>query len=198
MTINDETLGDGELYLEQMYDNIGFGYDKKFGNTAMVVIDMYTREVIIVGFGEAEAYLNSDRIHLMINKMTPFLSDGDYNTALTKFIKLSSQYMKINPSLNPDNLFLKLWFQAIISFVIGLVVVAIMAFQSGGKITVNEETYLDHNDSKILAKQDDYIRTTLTKVQKPKPTNTGSGSGGGLGGGTSSGGHSHSSGRGSF
>lgn len=198
VTINDDTIVDSEVFLEDMYDTIGFGYNEKFGSASMIAVNMYTRKVNIIGFKDAETHINNDRINLIIKKITPSLTAGDYDFAFTKFIKLSSKYMNINASLNPDNLFFKLWFQLLISLTVGLVIVGTMAIQSGGKVTVNDGTYLNHKDSKVLAKKDDYIRTTVTRVQKPKPNNNGGGSSGGSSGGMSSGGHSHSSGSGSF
>lgn len=195
VTINDSDAGDCDIYLENMYDSIGFGYDKTKGDTAMIIVDMYTREVSIQGYGKAETYISSSRGDIIRGKITSDLTNGNYYDAFSKYIKLSSKYMKINPNFSPNNVLFQWWFQVLIPLLIGLITVSIMAFQSGGKITTNNSTYLDHNNANIKARRDDYIRTTITKVPKPKSDDNNNSGGGG---GTSSGGSSHSTSRGSF
>lgn len=93
------------------------------------------------------------------------------------------------------------WVQLLISLIIGATVVAIMAYNSGGKMTAGSSNYLDHSRSGLIGRRDDYIRTTVTKVRRPKNdsnTRSGHSRGGfnssGFRGGVSSGGRSHSSG----
>jgi uncharacterized protein len=93
-----------------------------------------------------------------------------------------------------------LWFQLLVSLTIGGIVVGVMAFNSGGRMTTVSNTYMDQNHSGLIGRRDDYLRTTVTKVRKPTNNNQGNGgfNAGGFRGGTSSGGHSHSSSRGKF
>lgn len=93
------------------------------------------------------------------------------------------------------------WFQLIISVIIGAAVVAVMAYSSGGKMTTGSSNYIDQGHSGLIGRRDDYIRTTVTRVRKPKDNNSnigGHAKGGfnssGFRGGVSSGGRSHSSG----
>ncbi|MNC75575.1 hypothetical protein D3C75_1271320 [compost metagenome] len=74
--------------------------------------------------------------------------------------------------------------------VIGGIVVGIMAYNSGGRVTVNRATYEDSGASSVVDRGDRYIRTTVTKTKIEKNNNNGGGGGGG--GGTTRGGHSHS------
>ncbi|WP_312369294.1 TPM domain-containing protein [Lachnoclostridium sp.] len=98
-----------------------------------------------------------------------------------------------------ENVLYKTWFQLLAAIIIGVITVAIMASRSGGRVTINNHTYLNEGNSGIVARRDDYISTSVTKVKRPEPnhtTNTSS-SGGGRssgGGGVSSGGRSHSGG----
>ena len=89
------------------------------------------------------------------------------------------------------------WFQIIASLTIAGIAVSVMAYNSGGRITVNEGTYRDFSNSRVIERNDNYIRTSVTKRRKPSDDNQNSGGSGG-GGGVSSGGHSHSGSRGSF
>ncbi len=93
-----------------------------------------------------------------------------------------------------------LWFQIVVSLVIAGIIVGAMAYNSGGRVTVSQGTYMDFSNSKVINRRDNYLRTSVTKTRKPSNNNksSGGGFGGGGGGGTTSGGHSHSGSRGSF
>ena len=84
-----------------------------------------------------------------------------------------------------------------ISMGVGIIVVVIMAFNSSGKVTTSDRTYLDSSTSRVIAHHDTYIRTSTTKVRKPTSSSSGGGRSSG-GGGRSSGGRSHSGGGRSF
>ncbi|WP_409271876.1 TPM domain-containing protein [Neobacillus sp. SCS-31] len=95
-------------------------------------------------------------------------------------------------------IFFRWWFQLIVSLIIAGVVVMIMAYGAGGRVTVNARTYMDSHRSKVVNQYDNFVRQTVTKQRKPS-TNTNSGiGGGGGGGGVTRGGHSHSGSRGKF
>ena len=95
-----------------------------------------------------------------------------------------------------------LWLQLLIAMAIGAISVAIIAYNSGGRMTANGNNYIDPNHSGLIGRRDDYIRTTVTRIRKPQNNNTGNGGGGfnagGFRGGMSGGGRSHSSGGGKF
>lgn len=181
---------------EDFYDEMGLGYDKAFGNAVILTLDMNNRDVYLAGFYKAEKYLDDGRLDKIRNKITPDLSSGDYKLGFKKYIKTSYKYMGFEPGVNPDNILFNIWFQLGAAIAIGGIVVGIMAYRSGGRVTVNRRTYEDANSSGIVDRQDRYIRTTVTKTKIPK-NNGGGGSGGG-GGGVTRGGHSHSGSRGKF
>lgn len=100
------------------------------------------------------------------------------------------------------NLITNVWFQLLVAVIIGAVTVSIMAYRSGGRMTAGSSNYIQQNDSGLIGRRDDYVRTQVTRVRKPKnDTNSHGGGGfnaGGFRGGTSGGGRSHSSGGGKF
>ena len=102
--------------------------------------------------------------------------------------------MGFKPGVNPDNILFNIWFQLGGALVIGGIVVGLMAYRSGGRVTVNSHTYEDASTSGIVDRQDQYIRTTVTKRKIEKSSGSSSGGGGGITGG----GHSHSGSRGKF
>lgn len=215
-------------YLEDFYDETGLGYEKEFGTAALILIDMDSgnRGVEIQGYGDAEYYINNDRTEYILDDIAPMLNDGDYYDAMIEYCKEVAYYMKEEKGVNTspvtgaegsgnyygessysgpsdyygqeESIFFNTLFQLGLAIVIGAIAVAIMAIQSGGKVTVNKYTYMDEQSSRILARQDNYIRTTTTRVRKPQNNSNSGGGRSSGGGGISSGGHSHSGGGRSF
>ncbi|MEW4371001.1 TPM domain-containing protein [Paenibacillus kandeliae] len=193
-TNNDDNLDVVKL-TENLYDNKAFGYNQRYGSAAILTLDMRNRDIYLAGFGEAEQLLDDSRMDKIRNYITPDLSNGNYTAAFEKYIQRSYEYMGYRTGVNPDNLLFKFWFQAALALLIGIIVVWIMAYRSGGRVTVDRATYEDTSASSLLDHYDRYINTTVTKQKIEKSSSS---SGGGGGGGTSSGGHSHSGSRGSF
>lgn len=180
--------------VEDFYDKQGPGYDKAHGNAVILTLDMNNRDVYIAGFGKDEEYLDDSRATKVREKITPYLSDGDYKGGFEKFIKETNRYLGFKPGVNPDNPLFNIWVQLGGALVIGALVVGVMVFRSGGRVTVDGDTYEDVGRSGVLEHEDRYIRTTVTKRKIEKNNDNSSGGGGG----TSDGGYSHSGSRGSF
>lgn len=193
----DEGFTQAELkrYVQDMYDEQGYGFDKKHGNTALLALDENSREVYIAGFYKAEKYLNNKRVELVLDEMMGALRSDNFYRAFDTFILTSSEYMQFSSWVNPESILLKSSFQFIVALILAGAIVGTMAYNSSGKVTTNLNTYLDTQRTKVLQKRDRYIRTTVTKTRKPKNNSS---SGGGGGGGRTSGGHSHSGGGRSF
>ncbi len=215
-------------YLEDFYDENSLGYENEFGTAALILVDMDSgnRGVEIQGYGDAEYYINNDRTEYILDDIAPMLNDGDYYDAMIEYCKEVAYYMNEEKGVNtspatgtegssnyygesaysgPSNyygqeksIFFNTFFQLIIAIGIGAIAVAVMAIQSGGKVTVNKYTYMDEQSSRILAREDNYVRTTTTRVRKPTDNSGSSGGRSSGGGGISSGGHSHSGGGRSF
>lgn len=199
LTSRDADGKDIERYMSDFYDKMGFGYDKAHGNTVILTLDMLERDVYVSGFGKGEVYLDNDRCRLVIEKITPDLSKGNYYIAFSSYIKTSSKYMRYNPRANPASPIFNTWFQLIASLIVAGIGVATMAYRSGGLMTANGHTYSDPKNARILNRTDTYIRTTTTKTRKPSSSSSGSsGRSGGSGGGVSAGGRSYSGSRGKF
>ncbi|AXI08860.1 hypothetical protein CUC15_08005 [Oceanobacillus zhaokaii] len=191
LTTNDTEDKDIVPYMQDFYDAQALGYDKPHGNTAILTLDMKSRDVYLAGFYKAEEYLSDSRLNQIRNKIMPDLSNGNYYDAFTTFMETSAYYMGISPWINPELFVFKLWFQILAPIALAAIIVGLMAFNSGGRVTVNERTYL--NTAQVNRRKDRYIRTAVTKTRKPS-NNKSSGGGGGRTGG----GHSHSGSRGSF
>lgn len=182
-------------YMEDFYDEQALGYDQPHGNTALLIMDMQERDVYLAGFKKAEQYLDSGRLEMIRNKITPGLSDGEYFHAFASFIETAHNYMGYKPGVNPENILFKWWFQLALSLVLAGVIVFLMAYHSGGRITVGSESYIDKKRSAVTKRHDQFVRKTLTRIKKPSNP---SGGGGGGGGGRTGGGHSYSGSGGKF
>ncbi|MGB4661739.1 MAG: TPM domain-containing protein [Mobilitalea sp.] len=217
-----------EQYIEDFHDQ------QNMINVVYICLDMATRDVFMEGYGTAENYIHSKRIAVIIDEITPSLSNGDYYDAFVTYIERSAAYMSDDSELNydtdysvndaqssdpnadyysetlpsdynqgnvSDSILASPLVQFLIALAIGASAVAIMAFSTGGKMSTGSNTYMDPNNSGLIGRQDNYIRTQVTRIRKPENNNTGHGGGfnaGGFGGGVSSGGSSHSSGGGKF
>ncbi|MFS0724599.1 TPM domain-containing protein [Paenibacillus sp. 1P07SE] len=163
-------------------------------NAAVLTMDMRYRDIHLAGFGLAEDYLTNERLNKIRRGITSDLSAGYYADAFREFIEESHRYMGYDPNFNPDNILFKLWFQLAVSLALGGIVVVVLVYRSGGRVTINRQTYEDGANSGVLAHRDTYLRTTTTKTKIPRNT----GGGGGGGGGRTGGGRSYSGSRGKF
>lgn len=230
----DDLSGKSRLeYLEDCYDEYGFGYEQEYGTAVLLLLNMDPddRGIEIQGYGDAENYIHNDRIEHILDDVVPLLQDKEYYKAMETYMKQVAYYMNEEKGVNTspvvgekgsgnyhgeasvdgpsnyygekeENILNNVLVQLGIAVVIGVIAVGIMAYHSSGRVTVTGRTYLDEQNSRVLASRDDYIRTTTTRVRKPSNDNNNSGGGGGIrssgGGGVSSGGNSHSGGGRSF
>lgn len=171
-------------YMGDFYDEQGLGYDKQHGNTVILSLDMLNRDVYLAGFGKAETYLDDGRLTKIREHITPSLSNGDYYSAFKQYIEESHYYIQFEPGFNPDNILFKLWFQLLVALGVAGLVVGIMVATRGGRVTVDSNTYADHEHSGVTRSKDQYITTHITKIKKPSNNNKGGG-GGFTGGGRS-------------
>lgn len=222
LTHEDSNAPYAERYIEE------FEMQFPVGDRVYALIDMNERIIFMAGYGLAETYIHSKRIDVILDEMYPFVADGEYYDAFAISIKRSAEYMKDDSELNYDHdysantpqsndpggaYYDETWptvedntakflrnplVQLIAAIIIGAISVAIMAYNSGGKMTTGASTYMDPNHSGLIGRRDNYIRTSVTRVRKPETNNTGGRSSGGFnsGGfrGGSFGGRSHSSG----
>ncbi|MDD6208545.1 MAG: TPM domain-containing protein [Clostridiales bacterium] len=201
-------LGNIESYTENLSERFYDEVAKADGNEDAVILtivieyDSFTigkkvdpddhtdRYADVSGQGYGKERLDDNRAQMVFNKIKPQLSRDDYEQAAEKMMQVSYQYMKFRPGIDPSLFIFRLWFQILLALIVGGVVVGMMVYHSGGKITVNDRTYLDTSTSRILARRDTYLRTTVTKTKKESSSSGGGGGGhSGGGGGSHGGGH---------
>ncbi len=185
LTTNDTQGKHIKDYMSDFVDHNEVGYESAAGSTAIIALDMINRDVYLAGFDKAKTYLDYERLEKIRNKVTPALSEGNYEQAFKQFIEQAHYYSGYEPGFNPDNLLYKFWFQLLISLGVAVIAVGIMVANRGGRITVDNNTYIDSDNSGVTNARDSYITTHISKVKKPSNNNKGGGGGGVSGGGRS-------------
>jgi uncharacterized protein len=161
-------------------------------NAVLLTIDIGSREVYLAGFGAAETSLDNERVQMVLDRIMPYMSAGDYGGAFRETVITSSRYMEYRPGVNPENIFLQTWFQAAVSLLLGGVVVGSMLYNAGGRVTTTARTYFDGDNTRIRSQRDQFRNKTVSRRRIPKSNNSGGGFGGG--GGMTGGGSSYSGG----
>lgn len=177
----------------------------------LINMDSNNRGYEIQGYGSAEFAVSDSRIEDILDEMYGDMAAGNYTNAINTYVQevyyactsFDYQDYEENPddyvphgATNYNSGMYNPLMQLACSAGIALIIVILMVSSSGGKVTVNQSTYLDKSDSRLLARYDHYIRTSTSKRRKPSDSG---GSGGRRGGGgVSSGGRSHSGGGRSF
>lgn len=214
-----------KYFLEDYFDNNNCGYgDTKDCVLMVICMDPNNRGIHLQGYGQAEYNIDDNRCDAIYQSIRSDMSNGNYVDAFELFITEVDKYWNMEPETDythteednkkydrensqflseneksDQNLILKIGIFFVVSVSIGGIIVGVMCIQSGGKVTTNQHTYLDHTHSRIISQYDRYTHTHTTKHAKPKPPDSdNSSSSFSGGGGTSSGGSSHSGGGGSF
>ncbi len=177
-------------YMKNFADERAVGYGSEpNGSAAIIGLEMLERDVQMMGFEKAEEYINDDRFSQIYNDIKPTLAEGNYYEAFEQFILTADEYMQSLPESN--NILHKWWFQVGAALLLAVIVVGSMVYNSGGRVTVNSQTYLNQNNTRINSKKDTFVNQTVTKVRKPSNNNS-------SGGGVTGGGRSFSGGGGKF
>ena len=167
-----------EKIFDQMEDDLRAG---NYYDAFVTYIDMAT------SYMNDDSEINTDHNYSYDSSSDPnYSSDYDYDSYYEDPDGKQVKDFLANPLV-----------QLVASLIIGGVAVGIMAYHSGGRMTVRGNDYLDQSRSGLIGRRDIYLRTTVTKVRKPTSNNSGGKGGfnaGGFRGGISAGGRSHSSG----
>lgn len=179
---------DCELYSNAFYDDFVLNYGENNANCAILTLDISTnRYADVSGQGILEEKLNNQRCILVYDHIVDSLSSNNWYDASTEYMKLTAKYIQYKAGANPDSILFKLWFQILIAVIIAAIVVGLLIYNSGGKMTVDEKTYLNKNKSKLVNHYDHYIRTSTRRTKRSSSSSNG-------GGGSRSGGGSHGGG----
>lgn len=177
-------------------------YSREFGeNTDLVLlsVNVNTRDVSVLGFHGSQDRMDDRRAGKIRLKISDDLSEARFNKAFNDYADLSFRYLGIRAGINPDSILFSNIFILAISILIGVISITVMLRKVGGRITVDDKTYRDFENTRVIDKRDNYIRTSVTKTKIESNNSSGGGSGGSSsGGGRTSGGTSYSGSSGKF
>jgi len=193
IVITDDTEGKSSMeFADDYYDYNGYGVGDDHSGL-LLLIDMNARVAWISTTGSAIVFFDNSKIDEILDKVTPYLTDGRYYNASKAFVNfvrsdLSYFYRALSMLFSLQSI--------LIAIVISLIVTIILSISSKGKVTVDSRTYEEAGGFKLDVVKDQFIRETTTRVK----IETSSSSGGGGGGGThiGSSGRSHGGGGRSF
>lgn len=202
VVITDNTDGKSSMeYADDFYDNNNYGLDAEESGILML-INMNAREVWISTTGKAITIFTDSTINTMVNDITRYLSDKDYNGASSKFLENVDYYCDKKLMTNntgsignsgsessldteansaPTSYFSRVKDRAtslssyVISLIISIVVTLIVTQKSKWKVTVNSRTYEGGGSFNLTNNQDILVNenTTRTKiVKKSNETNS--------------------------
>lgn len=86
---------------QDFYDTEAPGYDKKHGNTVILLINMTQRQFYVAGFYKGEEYVDNSRADEIVQWITPAMAQGDYRLAVQQYLDQVDQYMGTEP-YTPD------------------------------------------------------------------------------------------------
>lgn len=185
VTVPAVAQSDISAYASNMYDqyDIGYGQDK---TGILLMVCMNPREFRIVSNGSAANVLTDGRISSITERITPYLSDGDYAAAFNVFAQRCDYYYdgEINgfPFKTGQNI--------IISLVIGLIAGLIVAFVLKGQLkSVKKQdqanAYVRQGSMELTQSKDIYLYSNITRTAKQQSSSSsGSGSSRNIGGGS--------------
>lgn len=185
-----DTDQDCDLYTEAFYNRIIEEYGDTYKNCVILTLDLTNRYALVSGWGDLkEGSIDKTRCTQIYETILDELSDDHWFEACEKYYKTANRFIHIRSGVNPNNIFLRTWFQLILSAVISGAIILINVIHSGGKMTVSDKTYLDNGKSKLVGKHDHYIRTSVHRTKRESNNDNSSSSGGGSSSHSSGGGH---------
>ena len=146
ITTKDADDLDIKVYMQNFTKELSEKFNRQEDNMAVFAIDMKTREFYLAGYGLGKKYLDNERLDMINQRITPYLVEGNYYGAFETFFEKSDEYLGVRPGVNPESIFLNTFFQLAVAVGLGGIIVFIMAFNSGGRVTVTSGTYMDHNN----------------------------------------------------
>lgn len=181
---------DCDSYTEAFYNSLQSEYGNTYKNSVILTLDLSNRYALVTSWGNLKkGPMDATRCTQVYEAILDELSDDQWFEASEKYYTTTNRFLQIRSGINPNNIFLKTWFQLILAVIISAIIIIINIIHAGGKMTVSNRTYLDNERSKLVGKHDHYIRTSVRKTKRESSHSSSSGHGGG---------GSHSSGGGHF
>lgn len=202
----------GDVSVEQIaddfYDKYAFGLDEE-NSGILYYVDMYERLPHISTTGAMIDYITDSRLESIFNASSPYLTSGDYGTAVNQVLSKVRGYIRAgipegqyqydiitgqqltarHKALTSNEVLVS----ALIAGILGLIFVSVVKRRYQLKGSTYTYGYTENCDMRITDTDDTYLRSATRQTRKPQHDDT-RGGGGGFGGGGGSGVHTGSSG----
>ena len=196
IVITDSTEGKTSMaYADDYYDAGGFGADSVHSGLLML-INMGDRDVWISTTGKAIDIFTDNRIAAMLDGVTGYLKDKDYNDACNGFLTDVASYAaqgvpqgqyRVDQEAPYRGTYweraralMKSPLVAIVPVLIAIAVTILITLSNKGKVTVTAQTYEEKGSFAVTREVNDFVREHLAKVkiEKSSGSSTHSGSSG--------------------
>jgi uncharacterized protein len=194
-------------FADDYFDYNGFQADFD-GSGVLFMLSMSDREWAISTSGNAAYAFTDYGQEYLMDQMLPYLSDGDYYDAFSKYLDVADRFLTLYEQGTPydvDNAKAPKnpVAGAFVSLLIGMVVAfAVVAFMAKDLHTVHMNAsaagYQSHSGIKMAVHHDTYVRTTTARTKLPENDGNRGGHSGGSSMHTSSSGSSHGGSHGHF
>lgn len=201
VTVQSLNGSSAERYADDIYDYYGFGYGS--GDDGMLLLlAMNEREWHITTYGYGATALTDYGIEKIGDEIVPYLSNGNYYKAFSRFASLCDEYIASARAGSPVDIPQEEAKPSLlISLAIGLVTALIATSVMRGQLkTVRAKggaaDYTVPGSLNVTNRRDMFLFRNVTKTARPR--DNGGSSGGGSSMHTSSSGRSHGGGGGRF
>ncbi len=158
----------------------------------MLIIDIASRDIrieSIEGSKSNDNWMESTLCQYIYDKIKSDFSNADYYEGTDMYLDLLEKYLPANSSYNPGSILNNPLFHLGIAIVISAIIVASQVAGSGGKVTVDQKSYLTFDNEHKVDTRDIFLRKTVSKTRiQSSSSGGGGGRSGGGGGGRGSGG----------
>ena len=199
----------GMAFADDFYDQNGFGVGEDFSGL-IYFIDMSNRMPIITTCGKMINYITDTRLEKILDDTWNHLSEGDFSGSVLSVVQNTVSFVKAGI---PEGQFqydtetgqittpaykvltaLEIVIAAGVAAVAGIILYASVHGTYQLKGSTYEYAVRENSNVVITGSQDEFLRTTVTRMPKPRPpTNLGGGTS--FGGGRASGTHMSGGGR---
>ena len=184
-TIPSMNGGDVDVFVEEVYDGMGFGYGSDHDGVLLLVC-MDPREYRILSNGFAADAITSDNIESIGDWIVSYLSDGDYASAFEEFANECEYYLNGYINGYPFEPFATLLIALGVGFPVGLITVIVMWFKLKSVHQENRaKNYVKPGSMKLTRQNDIFLYQTVSRTKKETESSSrSSGSSRNVGGGS--------------
>ena len=187
VTMDSIGTEDIDVFLEDIYDNAGFGYGENHDGVLLLVC-MELREYRILSNGFAGVAISEYDIDSIADAIVPDLSAGNYADAFLAFANECNYYLDGYINGFPFDFSATLIFSLVVGLIVGFVTVTIMKAQlKSVRQQSGAKSYVKPGSMQVTVHKDLFLYRNITRIKRETKSN---GSGGG--------GSSRSTGGGSF